>query len=236
MRLSVRILLPYTFMYMINYINLNIKAQNANSPLTSSRTTRHEDNKITNWGHKIPTQENTGKNTANKATPADALMFKKKLQSKSPETKGIEQHATEQTLRTERDKLRVDELVRQSNRSIITVSSVFPWNIFPNTIDVEEHRVTFIFRQFLTSQSHSVDIKDISNVFIESGLFFATLQVVSRTFVQNDIKINYLRIEKAKRVKQVIEGLRTFNHNNIDTSNYKVEDLIQKLSELNVSR
>ena len=109
---------------------------------------------------------------------------------------------------------------------------MFPWTFFPNTIDVEEGRVTFILRQFMSSRTHSVDIKDISNVFIESSFLFSTLQVVSRTFVQNDIKINYLNKEKAKEVKMIIEGLRTFENNNIDTSNYEVEELVDKLGQL----
>lgn len=126
----------------------------------------------------------------------------------------------------------MNELVRKSNRRVISISTTFPWKFFPNTIDVEESRVTFSFRQLLSFQSHSVDIKDISNVFIEAGLFFATLQVVSRTFVQNDIKIGSLRKKDAMKVRRIIEGLRILKSNDIDTSNYEIPDLINKLEEL----
>jgi len=126
----------------------------------------------------------------------------------------------------------LNELVRKSNRRVISISTTFPWKFFPNTIDVEESRVTFSFRQLLSFQSHSVDIKDISNVFIEAGLFFATLQVVSRTFVQNDIKIGSLRKKDAMKVRRIIEGLRILKSNDIDTSNYEIPDLINKLEEL----
>lgn len=155
---------------------------------------------------------------------------------KSPEAKGLEQHAKEITIKLESDKNKLDELIRKSNRSIISISSVFPWNFFPNTIDVEESRVTFIFRQLFAAQSHSVDIKDISNVFIESGFFFATLQIVSRTFIQNDIKIEFLKKRDAYQVKDIIEGLRTFTHNDINTSNYEIGDLVTKLKKLNISK
>jgi hypothetical protein len=155
---------------------------------------------------------------------------------KSPEAKGMEQHAKDMTLKNESDKNKLNELIRKSNRSIIRISSVFPWDFFPNTIDVEESRVTFMFRQLFSSQSHSVDIKDISNVFIESGFFFATLQVVSRTYVQNDIKIEYLKKKDASRTKDIIEGLRTFVHNDINTSNYEIGDLVKKLNELNIPK
>jgi hypothetical protein len=191
----------------------------------------------------IPTirnrQANTVKNLLKsikileKNSPDDIPINLTSNAEKSPEAKGLEQHATDRTIKTENDRNKLNELIRKSNRSIISISSVFPWNFFPNTIDVEESRVTFIFRQFFTSQSHSVDIKDISNVFIESGFFFATLQVVSRTFIQNDIKIEYLKKKDAYRAKNIIEGLRTFVQNDINSSNYEIGDLVNKLKELN---
>lgn len=138
-------------------------------------------------------------------------------------------------IKTATDKQVVDDLIKKSNRNIISITSIFPWSIFPNTIYVEESRVTFYFNQFLSSQSHSVDIKDISNVFIESSLLFSSLQVVSRTYVQNNIKIGKLDKKKAIRVKEIIEGLRTLRENNINTSNYEIQDLILKIEEFNTA-
>lgn len=151
---------------------------------------------------------------------------------KTLEQEGKDEQVKNESTKKEADKQVVDNLVRKSNRCIISISSLFPWDIFPNTINVEESRVTFTFRQFMSSQSHSVDIKDISNVFIESSLFFATLQVVSNTFVQNDVKIGNLSKNEAKKMQMIIEGLRTFVENKIDTSNYEIEELVYKLEEL----
>lgn len=151
---------------------------------------------------------------------------------KSLEEEGKNENTKNQAEKKEVDRQKVDDLVKKSNRCIISVSSLFPWNIFPNTIDVEESRITFTSRQFMSSQSHSVEIKDISNVFIESSLFFATLQIVSRTYIENNIKMNYLDKDKTKRVKMIIEGLRTFANNDIDTSNYEVSELVSKLAQL----
>lgn len=151
-----------------------------------------------------------------------------------------EEGKNEQTIneatKKEEDKQTVNDLIKKSNRCIISISSLFPWTIFPNTIQVEESRVTFIFRQLFASQSHSVNIKDISNVFIESSPFFSTLQIVSRTFVQNDITIGHLDAKKASRVHMVIEGLRTFAENNIDTSNYEINELIAKIEEFHTNK
>ncbi|OGF99314.1 hypothetical protein A2Y99_05195 [Candidatus Gottesmanbacteria bacterium RBG_13_37_7] len=149
---------------------------------------------------------------------------------------GKDEQTKNQAIKKEADRQTVNDLVKMSNRSIYSISTQFPWNIFPNTIDIEEDRVTFTFRQFLSSQSHSVDIKDISNVFIESSLISATLQVVSHTYIQNDIKIGHLNRKKAEKARRIIEGLRTFVEHNINTSNYGVLELIAKIEEFHTNK
>jgi len=155
---------------------------------------------------------------------------------KSLRKEGKDEQIKNQATKKESDKQTVSDLVKMSNRCIYSISPQFPWNIFPNTIDIEEDRVTFTFRQFLSSQSHSVDIKDISNVFIESSLFSASLQVVSRTFIQNDIKIGHLNKKTAAKARRIIEGLRTFAEHNINTSNYGVDELIAKIEEFHINK
>ncbi|OGG04851.1 hypothetical protein A2Z33_06115 [Candidatus Gottesmanbacteria bacterium RBG_16_52_11] len=157
------------------------------------------------------------------------------LSDRTFQEEGKNEQMKNEAAKKEEDKQTIDDLVRKSNRCIISISSLFPWDFFANTIQVEESRVTFIFRQFMASQSHSVDIKDISNIFIESSPFFATLQVVSRTYIQNDIKIGHLNAGKANEVRMIIEGLRTFAAHNIDTSNYEIDELISKIGEFHTN-
>lgn len=170
-------------------------------------------------------------------TPKANVELPVSAQEKILEEEGKDQQSLNQATKKELDIQTLDNLVRKSNRIIFRLSNkIFPWDFFPTTIIIEESRVTFVFCQFLASQSHSVDIKDISNVFIESSFFLASLQVVSRTYIQNDIKIGNLNREKAEKARRIIEGLRTFLSNNIDTSNYEIEELINKLEELHTNR
>lgn len=158
------------------------------------------------------------------------------LTDKVLQDEGKNEQTVQKAVKKEEDKQTVSDLIKKSNRCIIRISSLFPWTLFPNTIVVEESRVTFIFRQFFASQSHSVDIKDISNVFIETSPFFAALQIVSRTFVQNDITIGHLDAKKAQRVYMIIEGLRTFVEHNIDTSIYSITELIIKIEQFHKNK
>lgn len=131
----------------------------------------------------------------------------------------------------------VSGLIKKSNRILVSISThKIPFDFFPDTINVEEGRVTIIIREFFYScQVHSVDIKDISNVFINTSPLRAQLVIVSKTFTENDIRIKNLRIKQAIYVRRIIEGLRTFETNQIDTSVYSKPDLIDKLKGLSTT-
>lgn len=135
------------------------------------------------------------------------------------------------------DKKTIEGLVKKSNRILVSISThKFPFDLFPDTVNVEEGRITIVTRSFLSnSQVHSVDIKDISNVFINMAPFFAQLVVVSKTFTENEIRIKNLRKEEAIFARRIVEGLRIFESKQIDTSNFTREELIAKLQELSTT-
>lgn len=132
------------------------------------------------------------------------------------------------------DKGLVAGLVKKSNRILISISTHrFPFDFFPDILNLEEGRITVIIHNsFFSSQVHSVDIKDISNIFINLTPFFAQLVIVSKTFAKNEIRIRNLWKKEAIFVRRLVEGLRVFEENQIDTSKYTKEELITKLQEL----
>lgn len=131
----------------------------------------------------------------------------------------------------------VVELVKKSNRILASISTHrFPFDFFPNTMNIEEGRVTVIIRSFfLSSQVHSVDIKDISNIFINMAPFFAQLVIHSKTFEANEVRIRYLWKNQAIYARRLIEGLRIFEAKQINTSIYSKQELISKLEELSTT-
>lgn len=127
-------------------------------------------------------------------------------------------------------------LVKKSNRILVSISShAFPVDIFPDTINVEEGRITIINRHLLSSEVHSVDIKDISNIFINRTFLFSQLVIISKTFENNEVRIRNLRTQEAVFARRIIEGLRIFENKQIDTSYYSKSELIAKLEELSTT-
>ena len=128
-------------------------------------------------------------------------------------------------------------MVKKSNRILVSISShAFPFDFFPKTINIEEGRITIITRHLLSSEVYSVDIKNISNIFINSTIFFSQLVIISKTYEENEVKIRNLRNREAVFARRIIEGLRIFENKKIHTSNYTKKDLIAKLEELSTTK
>ena len=178
---------------------------------------------VTVWPEKVYTQQEV-----------DSLLEQKGKNLPSQE-KVIVEEAQTADRQERRENKTMEGLVRKSNRILTSISSVFPFDIFPNVINVEEGRITIITRHLLSSEVHSVDIKDISNVFINTAIFFSQLVIISKTFEENEIKIRNLRPREAVYIRRIIEGLRTFEKNQIDTSHNTVEEILAKLKELSTT-
>lgn len=169
-------------------------------------------------------------NTIPNQTPDNAKI------EKSSEEEGIDEAIKNRSMNAEKNRQAVDDMVANSNRILLRISSVFPFDIFPNHITIEETRLTIVYRQFLTAQVRSIDIKNISNVFVNTGIFFAQLTIVSNTFAENEIVIHKLWKKEAIFARRITEGLRMFVNKNIDTTGYEIEELLSKLKELSTTK
>lgn len=134
------------------------------------------------------------------------------------------------------NKRNVANLVKRSNRILVSISShAIPFDIFPNILNIEEKRITIIDRHVLSSEVHSIDIKNISNILINNSILFSELAIISKTFEENEIKMKNLRTRDAIFARRIIEGLRIFENENIDTCDYTKKELIAKLEELSTT-
>lgn len=156
-----------------------------------------------------------------------------------PEKPPVQPEVVTQALNNKKavDSKIVEGLVKKSNRILVSISSHrLLFDFFPDTFNVEEGRVTIITRTFfLSSEVHSVDIKDISNIFINTAPFFAQLVIISKSFAENEIVVKYLRKKEAVFARRIIEGLRIFESKQIDTSAYTKDALIAKLEQLSTT-
>jgi hypothetical protein len=127
--------------------------------------------------------------------------------------KEIETETQAEDKQIRQNKRKVAKLVKRSNRILVSISShALPFDIFPDIINIEEKRITIINRHMLSSEVHSVDIKNISNILINNSVIFSQLVIISKTFEENEIKVRNLRTGDAVFARRIIEGLRIFEN------------------------
>ena len=210
----------------------------SNSPL---RTTEENETKKTSyWLEKLFNQRRDkekralGEQTKTHVNTSSPI-FPDTKRGQATEEKGIEKAVISHAGKAEENRQAVEDMVNNSNRILLKISSVFPWDLFPSNIIIEETRLTVIHRQLFSSQAYTVDIKNISNVFINSSILFSQLTIVSDTFAENQIIVDRLRKKEAIFIRRIIEGLRMFVDKEIDTTGYKTEELVSKLRELSTT-
>ena len=164
-------------------------------------------------------------------------LLEKRKDSLSEEARGVEEEAESVNKQKRTNNRAVANLIKTSNRILVSAyTHALPFDIFPDVINAEEGRITIINRHFLSSEVHSVDIKDISNVFINRSFFYSELVIISKTFEDNEVRIRKLWTKDAVFIRRIIEGLRIFENKKIDTFNFTKEELIGKLQALSTTQ
>src|SRR3990167_4760153 len=121
-------------------------------------------------------------------------------------------------------------LVEKSDRVLIEIKAVFPFDFFPNEVSVDVNKVNIINNYLLSRRIHSVMIKDICDVYVHKGILFSSLNIIDWGFDKNKpISINYLKIGEASEALRIIQGLLVGVKQNIDLSRIDVPDFKSKI-------
>jgi hypothetical protein len=211
----------------------------SNSPLHT--TEEIETKKISYWLEKLFNQKRDNEKGVLRNRIKTQVSVPSEISSdnlgmrQATEEKGLEEAVKSHAGKAEKNRQAVEDMVNNSNRILLRIFSVFPLDLFPSSIIVEETRLTIIHRQLFSSQAYSVDIKNISNVFIDTGILFSQLTIVSDTFAENQVVIDKLWKKEAIFIRRIVGVLRMFVDKDIDTTGYKTEELIDKLRELSTT-
>ena len=156
-----------------------------------------------------------------------------KIQSPSIE-KQVESDIKKETIKNEKTmEQKFDDLVDRSKNVLFRLQSAIPLDPFPDVIEIDVSQVHITFYNFFKSKRlHSIALKDISNVFVETTYMFGNLKIVDRNFVENEISIPYLKRDEAIKAKKIIQGLMISDREKIDLSQVHDNDLAKKLEEL----
>jgi hypothetical protein len=146
--------------------------------------------------------------------------------------------AIKDTVKTsDASKEKFEALVEKSETPLYSISTIFPFQLFPKHIVVDLNKVSIVNNIFFFSKRrHSIFIEDVTDVYTDTNLFFAALSIVDRGFVENEIKIYYLRKDEAIKMRRIVQGLLVAHRQKVDLSKLEgTPQLVEKLESLGES-
>lgn len=133
-----------------------------------------------------------------------------------------------------RTQKKLQKVVSRSHEPIVTARTVFPFDLFPDSIIVDRTKLTIINRIFFfVEELVTIDLEDVLNVTSSIGPFFGSLQIHTRFFeASKPYQVNYLWRKDALRIERIIQGYNIALKEKMDLSALEAQDLADMLDEL----
>lgn len=129
----------------------------------------------------------------------------------------------------------LDKIAQSTEDKLYELSSVFPFDLFPNKVIIGQKQIILIYKQFFfASQVYNFLIQDILAPVVSSSVFFATLRIELGPggFKQNPPSIRYLKKNEALKARRIIMGLIICNKEKIDLSGLSPSEIAEKTEEI----
>lgn len=147
--------------------------------------------------------------------------------------KDLDRNKAKEKAESADEKQKLQALLAESNTVLMKFKSVFPFDFFPDEVTIDIKRVNVITREFFSSERiHSIDIEDIEDVVVDTSLFFATVTLVVRGFIENCVEIKFVKNHEALKARRIIQGLITACKEKLDLSKINDRNLLAKIEEM----
>lgn len=161
---------------------------------------------------------------------------KDRAEKTSPEVEGKREAIKDFIKDRDTQRHKFHDLIEDVRRPLFTVSSVFPFHLFPDSIIIDEHKINVIIREFFWSgRVLSIYIQNISDVFIDKSVFFATIKIVDKGYIENFVSVSYLWKKEAAKARNIIQGLVIAEKEGIDLTKIDNNELVTQVEMLGVA-
>jgi hypothetical protein len=125
------------------------------------------------------------------------------------------------------------EVAQSSEQVLHNATSVFPFQLFPDTITIDREKINIVKRTFFRAgEVTAVHINDILSVAANAGPFLGSLKITLRNVNQDPIEVQHLSRKDALRIKSMLQGYIIARRNGIDCMSMEKPQLISVLLRL----
>jgi hypothetical protein len=130
---------------------------------------------------------------------------------------------------------RLDKLAKESSEILYEISSVFPFQIFPDKVTIDTNKVTIVHKGLFFKNIFPILIGDIRTVKITRGLIFASLSFEVLGYEENPGTITHLWPETASKAEKIILGLLSTKREGLNISKIPKKELEKKVEKIGES-
>lgn len=124
------------------------------------------------------------------------------------------------------------DVLNKSHEILFTATTVFPFTLFPDTINIDREKVTIAKRSFFrVAKIDSFQVDDTLSVTASVGPFFGSISITTR-FFNKPIRVNYLKRSDAISIKRILQGFHVARHNEVECSTFGKDVLVSMLYDL----
>lgn len=131
---------------------------------------------------------------------------------------------------------KIQKLIETDN-VLLTISTVFPFTLFPDKLIITESKINLISQIFFFSkQIRSVLIKDIATVQAETSLLFGKLSIIDKNSKAPPTILTFLKNKDALEARRIIQGLILISRENVELTHLQSKNLTKTVSNLGSTR
>ncbi|MFZ5425047.1 MAG: hypothetical protein ACOZAO_04580 [Patescibacteria group bacterium] len=127
----------------------------------------------------------------------------------------------------------VNKLVSKESNPLMIASTVFPFTLFPDRIEVYRKKIVIVRNYLpLLKTEFPILIKDIKTVTVTTGVFFATIVFEIEGYEHNPEPISYLKRGESLELRKLLTGLTIISKQEIPNEDIPREQLVEQSKQL----
>ncbi len=132
---------------------------------------------------------------------------------------------------------KLKDTVNHSTTVLFKLKTAFWFDLFPDEVIIDLNKVDIIYNEFFGSHNiHSILVKDISDVEVQTSPFFSTLKIVDKGYKDTTVDVRYLKTAEAVKARRIIQGLMVIRDREIDLDQFKEQNILQIIEQLGKAR
>ncbi|MBI3980613.1 hypothetical protein HY345_01305 [Candidatus Microgenomates bacterium] len=120
-------------------------------------------------------------------------------------------------------------LAQESDDIVCEISSVFPFQLFPDQVVVDKNKVIVIRNEFMYKRTFPILTEDIQTVRVTRGAIFASLEFEVVGYKKNPRPVTHLRPDDALKAEEYILGLVKAGRKKVDLSTLPSREIRKEL-------